>query len=118
MIVVVKPHGTGSPTGSGDTRFFRYIGKRAVPIVVIKDAAAVLRYIEVRKTIAVVICNSDAHAKAARRHTGFFRYVGERSVVIVPIQRVAQRRARSEKIALAAVHHVNVHTAVVVIVEK
>src|SRR5882762_3350319 len=27
IIVVVKPHGTGSPTGSGHSRFFRYIGK-------------------------------------------------------------------------------------------
>src|SRR5256884_2099151 len=43
IIVVVKPHRTGSPTGSGDSRFSRYIGKRAVSIVVIKDAAAVLR---------------------------------------------------------------------------
>ena len=84
----------------------------------IKDAAAVLRNIEVRKTVAVVIRNSDALAKAARRHTGFFRYVGKRSVAIVPVQRVAQRRVRGEEIALAAVHQVNVHPAVVVIIEK
>ena len=84
----------------------------------IKDAAAVLRDIEIRETVAVVIPDGNALAKAARRHTGFFRHVGERAVAIVPIQRVTQRRIGTEKIAFAAIHQVNVHPAVVVIVEK
>ena len=84
----------------------------------IKDAAAVLRDIEVRKTVAVVIPDSDALAKTARRHACFFRYVGKRSVAIVLVERVAQRWVRGEKIALATVHQVNVHPAVVVIIEK
>src|SRR5260221_6214575 len=118
VIVVVKPDGTGSPTGSGDSRFFGYVGKRAVAVVVIKDAAAVLRDIKIRKTVAVVVPNRDALAKAARGHTGFFSYVGERAVAIVPIQSVSQRQVRIEKIALAAVYQGDVHPAVVVIIQK
>jgi len=40
------------------------------------------------------------------------------SVAIVAVERIAQGRIRGEKIALPAVHQVNVHPAVVVVVQK
>src|ERR1700682_6240514 len=115
IFIVVEPHGAGSPSGSGESRFFRYIEKRSVSVIVIKDAAAVLGDVQVRKTVAVEIPDRDALSKDARSHTGFFRYVGERPVAIVLIQRVAQRGIGIVEIALAAVDQINVHPAIIVV---
>src|SRR6202011_2253061 len=118
VIIVVEPHGTGSPTGSGDSRLFRHIGKRSVSVIVIKDAAAILGDVQVRKPVAVEIPDRDAVAKAARPYTSFFRYVRKCSVAIVFIQRVAQRGIGSVEIALAAVDQINVHPAIVIVVQE
>src|SRR5437773_547992 len=103
---------------TGDARLFADIGERAITIVVEQNASTVLSNIKIAKSVAVIIPDGDALAKATRRHTGLFRYVRERSVAIVSVERIAQRRIRSEKIALAAVHQVNVHPAVIVVIEK
>ncbi len=51
-------------------------------------------------------------------NAGFFGHVGESAVAIVVVERVAQRLGRIVKIALATVDEVDVHPAVVVVVEK
>src|SRR5580692_8310231 len=65
IIVIIKPHGAGGPTGGCDTSFFRDIRECAVTVVVIKDAAAVLSDIEIGETIPVIIADGCPHAIAA-----------------------------------------------------
>ena len=84
----------------------------------IENAAAVLRDIEVGKSVAIVVADGHALAVAAGSDAGFFGYIGERSVAIVSIESVAQRRIGIVKIAFAAVDQINVHPSVVVVVEK
>ena len=91
VVVVVEPDGAGGPAGSGDAGFLGHVGERAVAVVVIEDAAAVLRDVEVGEAVAVVVADRDAHAVAAAGDAGLFGHVGECAVAIVAIERVAQR---------------------------
>src|SRR5580698_4798004 len=65
VIVVVKPNGARGPTRSSHSRFIRDVGKRSIAIVVIKNAVAVLRHIQISPAIAIVIADGDTHAVAA-----------------------------------------------------
>src|ERR1700682_5405705 len=53
IIVVVDPGSAGHPTRTPDTRDGGHIRECAIPIVVIKRAVPISRYIEVLKTIIV-----------------------------------------------------------------
>ena len=65
-----------------------------------------------------LILSRHALSEAAPGHSSLFRHVGEGSVAIVFIKSVAQRCFGDKKITFAAVHQIDVHPAVVVIVEK
>ncbi len=118
VVVVIEPDRAGTPAWSRDTRFLRHVGEGAVAIVVIEDAASVLRNVEVWEAISVVIPHRNTHAIATPSHAGFLRHVGECAVAIVAIQRVAQGMRRLVEIAFAAVDEVNVHPAVIVVIEE
>src|SRR5258708_6790522 len=85
VIVVVEPDRAGGPAGSGDSGLLSHIGERAITIVVVQDAAAVLRDVQIWKAVAIVICDSDAHAVAAARYAGLFGDVGEGAIAIVAV---------------------------------
>src|SRR5207245_1828687 len=93
-------------------------GERAVAVVVVKDAATVLREIEVGKAIAIIVPYRCPHAVPTTSNLGFFGDVGKGSVSIVVIQCVFQRWIRVEKIAAAAVHQIDVHPAIIVIIQE
>src|SRR5207247_6387776 len=118
MIVVIKPCGAGSPAGSAQAGLFRHIRKRPIAIVVIQNAAAVLRDVEIGPAVIIIVSYGGAHPVAAAGNTRFFRDVGKSAVAIVVAQRVTQRRIWSEEITLPAVDQVHVHPAVVVVIEK
>src|SRR5580693_9206945 len=118
VIVIIEPNRARSPPRRSYSRLFGNIRERTVAIVVIEDAAAVLRHIDIRKTVAVVITHGNALPVTAGRHPGSFRYIGERAVAIVFIEGVAQRQVRCEEIALPAIYQIDVHPAIVVVVEK
>src|SRR5439155_12573575 len=66
----------------------------------------------------VIVAHGDALAVAAGAHSGLLGDVGERAVPVVAIERVAERRLRIVEIAAAAVHQVDVHPTVVVVVDE
>src|SRR4030095_7246244 len=96
----------------------RYVSEGAITIVVIEDIFSILRDVQIRKAVAVIITHGNALSVTARGNASLIRYVSECAVPIVPVECVAQGGIRCEKIAFAAVHQVNVHPAVVVVVEK
>src|SRR5208282_1539631 len=118
VVVVIEPHGARTPAGAGDAGPFGHICECAIAIVAIKNVAAELRDTEVGESVAVVITDGDAHAVSAACHSSLFRYVGEGAVAIVPVERIAERARRRIKICLAAVDQIDVHPAVVVVVEE
>ena len=118
IIVVVEPDGAGSPSRCGDACFCCDIGKRTIPVVVIKDAVWILRKVDVRKAIAIVVADGNSHAIGIARYTGFLRDIGERAIAIIVVQRITQRLRRLIEIARSAVHQIDIHPAVVVVVEK
>ena len=118
VVVVIEPDGAGGPAGSGNAGFFGDVGEGAVAIVAIENAAAILRDVEIGETVGVVVANGDAHAVAAAGDAGFFGDIRERAVAIVAVEGVAERSGRSPKIAGATVDEVDVHPAVVVVIEE
>ena len=118
VVVVVKPNGARRPAGRGDAGFFGDVGEGAVSVVAVKNAAAILGDVQIGKTVAVVVTDSDTHTVAASGDAGFFGDVGESSIAVILIECVAQRRIGIEEIAFAAVDEINVHPAVVVVVEE
>src|SRR5207302_2012093 len=75
VVVVVEPHGAGGPAGCGDSRFLSHIRKRAIAVVVVQDASAVLRDVDVREAVTVIIAHRDALAVSTARHASLLRYV-------------------------------------------
>src|SRR5882672_8908295 len=118
IVVIVKPDGTGRPTRRGKARFFSHVGERSVTVVAIENISAVLSHIKIGQTVAVVISDRDAHAVATASDARLVGNVSESSVSIVSVERISQRRTWIEEVALAAIHKVDVHPAVVVVIEK
>ena len=56
--------------------------------------------------------------KVAAGHSGLFRHIGERAVAIVFVKSVVNRLVRFPKIAGPTIHQVNIHPAIVVVIEK
>ena len=84
----------------------------------VEKAFAVGGHKQVDVAVVVVITSGDAHAESTAGNAGFFRHVGEGAVVVVAIQGVAKRFLGLEEIGRPAVHQVDVHPAVVVVVEE
>ena len=118
VVVVVKPYSARSPAHSRDSGFFCHVRECPVAVVVIQNASAVLRDVDIGKSVAIIVCRSDAHSVSTSGDTGFFCDVRERSVAIVVVERVSKRSFRLKKIATAAVHQVDVHPSVIVVVEE
>lgn len=118
VVVVVKPDSAGGPSWRCHTRFVRHVRKSVVAVVVIEDAAPVLRYVEVWEPVAVVIAGSQAHAIATTWRSGFFRYICECAVAIVSVQGISKGWIGIKEVAFAAVHEVNIHPTVVVVVDE
>src|SRR6266851_833243 len=118
IVVIVEPDGAGGPAVHCNPGFLRNIGKCAVTIVVIKDASAVLAEEQVWITVAVVVAGCGAHSVAAARDTRLFRDICKGSVSIVSIESVAKRRVGFVEITPAAVDQIDVHPAVIVIIQE
>ncbi len=118
IVVVIEPDGAGGPSWRGYAGFLGHIGKSAVAIVVVQDAFAVLRDVQVGEAVAIVVADCHALAVPAGCHSRLLGHVGERAIAIIAIERVAQGRIGIEEIALSAVDQVDVHPPVVVVVEE
>src|SRR5260221_1923366 len=118
VIVVVKPDGAGRPTRGGEAGFFGNVGESAVAIVAIENVAAILGNVEIGEAVPVVISDCNTHSVAATRYAPLLRDVAAGVVAIVFVKRVAQRRIWLVEVTFSAVDEINVHPAVVVVIEK
>src|SRR5204863_1377916 len=82
VVVMVKPNGARCPAGRRQAGLLSDICEGAVPVVVIENAAAILRHVEVGETVAIVVAHCRAHAVAAGRHAGFLGYVREGAIAV------------------------------------
>src|SRR6185369_13396460 len=118
VVVVVEPDGARCPAWCRDTCFLRNVGKSPVLIVAVKNASSVLSDVEIGPAVAVVVADGHAHAVSAAANSRFFGNVGESAITIVVVERIAQRRIGRQEIAGPAVHQVDVHPTVIVVIEK
>ena len=118
VVVVIKPHRAGAPSRRGHPGFRRHIGKSSVAVVVIQNAAIVLRDVQIRVSVPVVIPHRRPHPVTAAAYSRFFGNVCKRAVAIISVQRITQRSRRLIKIAWTAIHQVNVHPPIIVVIEK
>src|SRR6266566_4449369 len=118
VIIVIKPDRTRSPTVRRHTGPLCDIREGAIAVVVVQNAALILGHIQIGPAITVVIANSYAHSIPTSGDAGLLGHVRESSVAIVLVQGVAQRRLRIVEVTLAAVHQVDVHPAIVVVVQE
>src|SRR6266404_2349892 len=118
IVVVIEPYRARRPARRGHTSLCRNIGERAIAIIVVENAASVLRYIQVGPTFSVIVAHRDAHSVAASADARLLRHIRECSVSIVVIDGIAQGRLRIVEITAPAVYEINVHPAAVVIVDE
>src|SRR5260370_19738703 len=109
IVVVIEPHRARTPSWSRDAGLLRNIRESPVAIIMVEDAASVLRHVQIGKTVAIIVPRRDSHAVAATGHARLFRHICERPVAIVAIKRITQRLRRIVKITFAPFHHINLH---------
>ena len=78
----------------------------------------ILGYVEIRKSIAVVIADGNSHSVCVPGHSGFHSHIGESAITVIAIERVPQGLWRTVEITGPAVDEVNIHPAIVVVIEK
>jgi hypothetical protein len=118
VIVVVKPQRAGRPSGDLHPGRAGHVSKRPVAVVAVKNGPAVGGYKQVRVAVVVVVAHRRPHAERAAGHARPRGDVGKRAVPVVPVQGVPKRLSRLVEIARAAVDQVDVHPAVIVVVQK
>ena len=77
---------------------------------------SVLGDVNIREAVAIVVAYSNPHSIAAAEDARCFCDVSEGAITIVAIEGITEGWARIVEVAVAAVHQVNVHPAVIVIV--
>lgn len=78
----------------------------------------VCSYQQVDVAIVIVVASGDAHSKEIAADTGFRGNIRKTSIAITLVQCTLQRLCRLEKITRPIAHQVDIHPAVVVIVEE
>src|SRR5438309_11036224 len=74
------------------------ICKGSVPVVAIKNVAAVLRNKQIREPVIIVITPDATKTIAGTRNTGFLSHIGKCSVSVVTVQRIANRNTMPVKV--------------------
>src|SRR5215831_6503626 len=118
VVVVVEPDGARGPAGSRYAGLFCYIRKGAVAVVSVQNAALILGHVQIGKAIAVEIAYSDTYSIAAAGYPSLFRYISERAIAVVRVESVAKRRLWSVEGTGVVIDHVDVHPAIVVVIQK
>ena len=118
VVVIVEPHSARRPAGRCDPGLFRHVTERAVSVVVVKDAAAILRQVDVGKAISIIVTDGNSLPIPASDDPSFLRYICKCAIPIIMVKRVSQRRWRRVEVTSSAIHQVNVHPAIAVVIEK
>src|SRR5262249_1726832 len=89
----------GARLGSSHSGFTGQVCEGAVAVIVVKNIFAVLRDVEIRKAVVVVITPDAAQAIGGAWYAGLLRHVDERSVAFVSIESVASGDAAIIEVA-------------------
>ena len=84
----------------------------------IKNVSTILRYVEVRESVAIVVANRNPLSIAASGHVCLFRHISKRSIAVIAKERIAQWWGGIKEVALSAVHEINIHPTIVVVIEE
>ena len=119
VAVVVSPRGSGGPVAEGDAGLLCDVGKGAIVVVVEEAIFAEVGDVEVGPAVVVVVTDGNAEAPAVVGDSGLGGDVGEGSIVIIVEEGGVWRHSfvvhgRNG----AAVDEVDVHPAIVVVVEQ
>src|ERR1700757_1298061 len=74
--IIVPPRWPRGPTAKSQAGFLRLISKCPIVIVVIKTVLSVIRDVDVRPAIIIVIAYGHAESPPLIRHAGFGSYIG------------------------------------------
>src|ERR1700749_1850463 len=91
--VEIDPGSARRPTASTHASLLRHVGKRAVPIIVVKLVASVGRDVEVFVSIVIVVCDGSPHAVADTLQSSPLRDVLKRSVFVLVVEPIPIRRS-------------------------
>ncbi len=87
-------------------------------LLLVKNALAVGSDEDIGPAIVIVITHSHAHAERTARDAGLFGDIGKGSIAIVLIESVANGLVWLVEIAGARIDQVEIHPAVVVVIEE
>src|SRR3977135_3862509 len=118
IIVEVEPYPAGGPAGRSKAGFLGHVCERAVAIVLVENAATIGCDEDIRPPVVVVVTDGNAHSESSACHARSFGHIGERAVAIVLVKCIADRLSGGPEIAQPAVHQVDIHPAVIVVVEE
>jgi hypothetical protein len=118
VVIVVEPDRAGGPSGGRQAGLFGDVGELSVAVIVIQDRAAVRGDKQVGKTVVVIVAHGYAHAESAAGYAGFFGHIGEGSVTVVLVKRVADGLLGLVEIGRAAIHQIDIHPSVVVVIQE
>ena len=129
VIVVIEEPGARTPSASDNSGALRYVGERAVPIVMVERVPSIACHVDVFETIIVVVTHRHTHRIVALRHpseAGFFRHIRECAVgvlMIKPVPKpaiglVRKLAVRHRIVDLRAVGEEDVQPPIVVIVQE
>src|SRR5215471_2423976 len=118
VIVVVEPDRAGCPARGGEARFLSYISESAIAVIPIQDTPAVGRYKDVWIAIVVIVTHGHPHSESAASHARLFRDVSKGAVPVVLAQRVPDRFRGFIEVASPAIHQVDIHPPVIIIIQK
>src|SRR5258708_330241 len=116
--VVVDPGAARAPTGPvrAQSGFPGYVGKSAVPIVVIEDVLAPVSDEQILKPIVIVVANTNSGRPTCAEQARFRGYVGEGAVPIIFVEPVRRARRSSREARPAKAQ--NIHPTIVILVEQ
>jgi hypothetical protein len=118
IVIIVEPNSAGRPTRAGEPGFFSYVGKSTIAIIVVENALAVGSDKDIGKPVVVIIADSDPHAKSPACHTGLLGHISEGAIAVILVEGIPERPGWLEEVTGAAVDKIDIHPAIVIIIEK
>src|SRR6266404_877983 len=94
------------------SRLVRGVRECAIPVVVVQNVAAILRDIEIRESIVIVISPHAAEPITRTRNSSGLRDVLKRAVAIILVKSVP--RSDTAIIKITAIHEINVRVSVTI----
>src|SRR5260370_31349376 len=89
IIVIVEPDRARSPSRCRDSGLCSHVGKRAIAIVAIQNAAPVLGDVKVGKTISVTVAYRNPHPLTSTRDPSLLRNVCKPAIATISAETIS-----------------------------